>query len=77
MNSQILFTLSIGRRASNLTVSNTILKYSKHVTGPTVLCAAIGILSLLNVIVIIATILSAIAFDGSTVKSHQANVECL
>jgi hypothetical protein len=41
MNSQILFTLSIGRRASNLTISNTIPKYSKHVTGPTVLCAAI------------------------------------
>jgi hypothetical protein len=48
MNSKILFTLSIGRRASNLTVSNAIPKYCKHVTGPTVLYAAIGILSLLH-----------------------------
>jgi hypothetical protein len=63
---------SIGRRASNLTVSNTIPKYSKHVTGPTVVCAAIGILSLLNVLVIIAIILSAIAFGDSTVKKSSS-----
>jgi hypothetical protein len=65
--------LSFGCRSSPiifdnlLTVSNTIPKYSKHVTGPTVLCASIGILSLLNIIVIIAIVLSAIAFGGSTV----------
>jgi hypothetical protein len=43
-----------------------------HVTGPTVLCAAIGILSLLNIIVIIAIVLSAIAFGGSTVKKSSS-----
>ena len=62
----------MGKWASDNSESKIIPKYSKHVLGPSVLWAAIGILSVLNNISSKAIVLSAMNSGGSIVKKSSS-----